>query len=242
MTAHDAASGASKRKVGFLLGVGIVFLPFVFAWFTLAKGHSLLSRLVSFLWMTIVLGATIGGSGPASNEQNKLASSISAAGKEQRGATPSPESNGVPNEASSATNWRYAESRDEMRGTVIKTASINSKNEVEFDFPYSGGSFATILVRRREQDGLQIMFQVSKGQFMCNSFSSTSINVKFDDGAIQKFGCAETSSGQTDAIFLTNSSRFLTALETSQMVTVEAEFFQHGMAQFTFDSAGLKFD
>jgi len=44
-----------KRKVGLLLGIGIFFLPLIFAWFTLRDGHSTVSRTVSFGWLGIVV-------------------------------------------------------------------------------------------------------------------------------------------------------------------------------------------
>lgn len=40
-----------RRTVGFLLGTGIFLLPYFFAWFTLRRGHSVLSRVVSFGWL-----------------------------------------------------------------------------------------------------------------------------------------------------------------------------------------------
>lgn len=43
------------RKVSFLLGFGIFWMPYIFAWFTLRKGHSSKARWVSFLWMIFVL-------------------------------------------------------------------------------------------------------------------------------------------------------------------------------------------
>ncbi|MCG9733396.1 DUF4236 domain-containing protein [Pseudoalteromonas shioyasakiensis] len=39
------------RKVRFLLGMGIFFLPYIFAWYTLRKGHSTISRVTSFAWL-----------------------------------------------------------------------------------------------------------------------------------------------------------------------------------------------
>ena len=39
------------RKVSLLLGVGIFLLPYIFAWYTLRKGHSTISRVVSFSWL-----------------------------------------------------------------------------------------------------------------------------------------------------------------------------------------------
>ena len=39
------------RKVGLALGIGIFLLPYIFAWFTLRKGHTNLSRTISFIWL-----------------------------------------------------------------------------------------------------------------------------------------------------------------------------------------------
>lgn len=39
------------RKVSLLLGVGIFIIPIVFAWFTLRKGYSTTSRVLSFGWL-----------------------------------------------------------------------------------------------------------------------------------------------------------------------------------------------
>ena len=44
---------AQKRKVGILLGAGILILPVVFSWFTLRKGHSTIAKIVSFVWLAI---------------------------------------------------------------------------------------------------------------------------------------------------------------------------------------------
>jgi ribosomal protein L37E len=42
------------KKVGILLAIGILFLPYIFSWFTLQKGYSTLTKLVSFGWLCIV--------------------------------------------------------------------------------------------------------------------------------------------------------------------------------------------
>lgn len=42
-----------QRKVGVGLFLGIFFLPFVFAWFLLRKGHSTLARVLGFSWLVI---------------------------------------------------------------------------------------------------------------------------------------------------------------------------------------------
>ncbi|MEI6223020.1 MAG: hypothetical protein WCP97_09755 [bacterium] len=44
-----------QRKVGILLFIGILFLPIVFAWFLLRKGHSTLVRVLGFVWLIIFI-------------------------------------------------------------------------------------------------------------------------------------------------------------------------------------------
>ncbi len=43
------------RRVTPLLGIGIFFLPYIFAWFTLQHGYSSLSRWLSFGWLVILV-------------------------------------------------------------------------------------------------------------------------------------------------------------------------------------------
>lgn len=44
-----------ERSVGFLLGLGIFLLPLIFAWFTLRQGHTTRARVISFVWLILVL-------------------------------------------------------------------------------------------------------------------------------------------------------------------------------------------
>ncbi len=46
---------APYRRVSFLLGMGIFFMPYIFAWFTLRQGYSRQARIVSFFWMFMFL-------------------------------------------------------------------------------------------------------------------------------------------------------------------------------------------
>ena len=43
-----------ERLVGFLLGVGILCCPWIFAWFTLRKGHTTQAKVISFIWMSVL--------------------------------------------------------------------------------------------------------------------------------------------------------------------------------------------
>lgn len=44
-----------SRRVSFRLGIGIFFIPYIFAWFTLRKGYSTQARAVSLGWAGFLL-------------------------------------------------------------------------------------------------------------------------------------------------------------------------------------------
>lgn len=91
MTAAEAPATVPQRKVGILLGIGIFFLPLIFAWFLLRKGHSTLSRVLGFGWMTISLIAVFAindeddvstATPPEATRQHKASESQSSKPKE----------------------------------------------------------------------------------------------------------------------------------------------------------------
>ena len=49
----DSVAGETPRKVGCLLAIGIFLAPLIFVWFTLRRGHSTLSRVLSFGWLAL---------------------------------------------------------------------------------------------------------------------------------------------------------------------------------------------
>lgn len=113
-----------------------------------------------------------------------------------------------------------------------------SENQVQFGLPY-GESDGKIILRQAAKS-LDVMLTVDQGQFICNPFENDTVVVKFDGGAIQHFACAEAADGSTNVIFLRNAARFVRELKKSNRVQIEAEFFQAGLQQLAFNSAGLK--
>jgi hypothetical protein len=135
------------------------------------------------------------------------------------------------------SKWVYRTTTDEMRGTTSKFASIESENWLSFGFPYSGGA-ARLLIRQRPQDGLSVILTV-QGQFLCNSFSNDTVAVKFDDGPIRLFGCSEPTDGSTGQLFINSERSFVERLKKSKKLVIEAQFYQEGPKQMTFDVSGL---
>ncbi|MFT4179272.1 MAG: hypothetical protein QM612_07390 [Thermomonas sp.] len=58
----SAALEQPTRKVGILLFIGILFLPYIFVWFLLRKGHSTLARTLGFGWLLLLFWLVSGKS------------------------------------------------------------------------------------------------------------------------------------------------------------------------------------
>jgi len=138
-------------------------------------------------------------------------------------------------------NWTYSEDADKMEGTKRYFASCVSTNEIEFEFPYNGGSYFTLTVRNMGK-GNEIILQVSKGQFMTSIMSSEKCKVKFDDEKPVNFTYNSAADGSHDIIFFENSQKFLNKLKTSKKIMIEAQFFNAGSKVIEFDVEGLTWD
>lgn len=75
-----------SNKIGLGLGLGVVFLPVIFAWFTLRKGHSTVTRVVAFSWMAITSMIWMSGH----NERAMPAGQASASAQRASSAIASP--------------------------------------------------------------------------------------------------------------------------------------------------------
>lgn len=155
-------------------------------------------------------------------------------------ASPSPVSKDEPPSAP-ASNWTYDTSKDEMRGGVERYASLDAENTVKLDFPY-GEQRGRVLIRQSPRFGFDIMVGVPSGQIMCNSYSNSYLSVKFDDGPVQRFGCTDASDGTNNMVFIESEKAFLAKLKKSKRMMVEAEFFQNGLQQFTFNTENLEWE
>ena len=139
-----------------------------------------------------------------------------------------------------SSNWEYDESEDEMRGETSYFASNESINTVELQFPYQGGTRLNILLRDNAKHGKDIMFIVNKGQIFCG-YQDCHVNIKFDDGEVQRYETTEAEAGSSEVLFLTNNiGGFVKKLKSSKTVTVEVNFYNHGAEQFKFDVYGLE--
>lgn len=215
------ASGVSYVFVLlFFAAVAGIFKPYING---IKRSHFAIAAVVCFILVAITAPSTT-----TSDKQTAATSSST------NGNSVAPTA-----EAQPSSKWDYSESKDQMRGTTAKLASLQSENIVDLDFPY-GEVHGQLWIRRRPEDGLNVAFEVEKGQVLCNSYSDDYVSMKFDDGPVQRFRCTGSSDGSSETAFLTDEPRVLAALKRAKRTIVEAEFFQKGRQQFVFDTAGLE--
>lgn len=140
-----------------------------------------------------------------------------------------------------ASEWTYQTQKDAMRGNEDKYATIDASAPIKLDFPY-GEQTGQIVVRQSPKFGFDIMVGVPSGQVMCNSFQDTYISVKFDEGPVQRYSCTDAADGSNNMVFVQGAKGFLAKLRKSKRTVIEADFYQNGRQQMTFNSSNLKWE
>lgn len=136
-------------------------------------------------------------------------------------------------------NWMYNEQSDPMSEKMIYFAKCRSNNSINFDFPYDGGSYLDITIRK--MNGVnEVILSITKGQFM-SPYNST-VKMKFDDGPVKSYSFNDAADGSSDYIFLNGAKGIIQNLKKAKRIKVEPDFYQEGQTVFNFDVEGLKWD
>lgn len=174
------------------------------------------------------------GAQPASTGVAPAAASGATAGAQL---APAP----IAEEKAPESSWTYNEDRDQMRGTMQYSAFTVSSNELNLPFPYQGGSHLMIAIRKTAEGHTEAFMAIKKGQLTCG-YPGCEATVKFDDHAISKVSLSPAAGGATEAAFLNNAPDFIKRIRSSKKLIVELAIYDAGLQQFTFDTAGLKWD
>jgi hypothetical protein len=138
------------------------------------------------------------------------------------------------------TKWVFQEDVDKMTSKTVKYASIDANEELEFKFPYDGGSVASLTIRKKDGSN-DIYLSVSKGQFN-GAYDGGQVRIKFDEEHPKKFSFTAPSDNSSDMIFINSTKAIISKLKTSKKVIIEAEFFNEGNRQIEFDVTGFKWE
>lgn len=134
--------------------------------------------------------------------------------------------------------WTYTERKDEMRGGSMKIATIAASEPLNLDAPY-GQTTPELNVRRDPKFGFDI-YLTSEGQPLCRSYRNDTISVKFDNGPIKEWSCAEASDGSPGIVFFNREQSFLSAIKKAKKLTMEVNYYNSGRQQITFAVADLR--
>ncbi|MBX7458310.1 hypothetical protein K3152_08640 [Qipengyuania sp. 1NDH17] len=138
------------------------------------------------------------------------------------------------------SDWSVSEQKDELRGTTDRFAEVTSNNSVRFDFPYCCDSRLRMTVRKTQQYGEDVIFQISDGQIVCRIRDCAGmISI---DGKPERLSLNRSADGDSTVVFAQYPAAIIRKLKSSEKVIVELPFYREGNRQFKFDTAGLEWE
>ncbi len=136
------------------------------------------------------------------------------------------------------SNWEYQEEVDKMTSKKKYLANIVSDNELNFEFPYNGGSHGSIMIRKKD-GSTDIILRISKGQFMTD-LDGVKVRLRFDDEPAFSVTGTQSSDNSSDLLFLSSESKIIDKLKKSKSLIVEAEFYNEGLRTLDFNIQGFE--
>ncbi len=189
--------------------------------------HPFLTGLILFIGLIIMLGSG----------DDKEAVSTSTNESVSHTAGVAAENVVVSEDVGPEYKWQYKTEVDEFTDVTESYALLASDNQLDFEFPYNGGSSFVLIIRDLNKgNGEEVIITVDKGQFMTYD---EHIRVRFDDGEPVTYSIGSSNDGSADVIFIRNAANFIANLAASESIKVEAPFYQEGRQVVYFDTAGF---
>lgn len=135
--------------------------------------------------------------------------------------------------------WDYSTTPDSMTQKPVTIASVGSTSRLSFDFPYGGLQQATLQLRKHPRWGQDVILQIEKGQFICNSYDGCSVSVRFGNGKPKRFSATEPSDNDSTYLFIRGYNGFVSELRKVDKIYIEAQFYQEGNRTMEFAVDGL---
>lgn len=136
--------------------------------------------------------------------------------------------------------WSYSSTVDEMSDRRTSHACTTSTNVVRLGWPYET-QHVNLCLRQHPRWGQDVIVRLERGgQFLCTSYQACMVRVRFDDGEAAAYSALEPSDNSADTIFITNDARFIGNVRRSSRVIIEANFYQAGAQQMSFDTEQLE--
>lgn len=139
--------------------------------------------------------------------------------------------------AQSAGGWTYEKTVDKTGRTVYQ-ASVISANLVKFEYPYQGGSSATLTIRT-SSDGPYVAIEVANGQFN-QSFQAGTARVRFDGKPPVTYPLSAAANGRANIVFFGSVPRLINHIKAARNTLVQVRFEGQPARQIQFRTAGLR--
>jgi hypothetical protein len=193
------------------------------------RGRAIATGVAIFIGLPIIAAVT-GISKMVSSPTKSVSTATADSG-------PAEDGNSAGAAATPASPWTYGEDKDAMRGTSTKYAQTGSDEKFQNALGMSEQN--TTLSVEKGAKGYDVAIINPNLQFTCNSITDTQISVKFDDGPVERFGCTGSVGEKFGIAYFNSGPRIVNKLKAAKKVMVEAEVFQRGNMQMTFNVAGL---
>lgn len=191
----------------------------------------------SFIGLILLISIMVAVFSPSGNDKNK--SSFQDSSNLNSNANSSSTNTLV--DSSQQESWNYSLDTDQMTSKLEYYASNTALNNLQFNFPYNQGETDEYLNIRERNGKTDAWLNVSQGQFN-TGVDGENVKIRFDNGAPQTFGCSESSDGDTKFLFFNSPGDLIAKIKKAKKIIIEAEFFEGGNQEMTFDVSGLEWD
>jgi len=140
------------------------------------------------------------------------------------------------------SNWEYSSDIDKMTSDTVFDASLPAKEELQLQFPYNGGSVATVNVKKKGGEN-SVFLYVTKGQLIAaNAMGNGTIKARFDNDKPEQYSVVGASDYSPNYVFINSESKFIAKMKKAKRLILEAEFFNDGSRQMEFNIEGLSWE
>jgi len=140
-----------------------------------------------------------------------------------------------------ASEWKYADVKDDFEGTMRHSATLRSQNENMLSPPF-GASRLMVSVNKHPKFGLMVMFYSTDGILDC-ARKKCAIRVKFDDAEPQTFNGVGAGQKMNSVVFIDEDAiRLVNAMKASKSMTVRLAYYRDAQKDYRLNPFGLVWD
>ena len=138
------------------------------------------------------------------------------------------------------SSWDYSQFEDEMGRGKVSTATVESSNTINLDFPYNGEQHGLLMLREHPKHGKDVVLKIQRGQLLDSEYNDPVV-VRFDSDKPLTFRSVGASDHSTETLFLRGNafSVFSNRLKTAKIVRIQAPLYQGGNQVFIFEVEGF---